>query len=199
MLLFLAYCCSRRAPHSRYNPAPACVGISPEQAQRLLDGECLPLHGSQLCQHIHPPPAIQSVDLVRQVEKDLEAVGRDISNKQNQSAVPAKSDAPRVGAAAAAAAETSRDGSMLGHKRGDAGKNQEGQPFKFTPLAINPADTLHLQMSPKVRHCTGEIVLTHDTPSSVYLDGQMHLLSLVAQMWCMYALQYHSVLMQQPV
>eukprot|EP00775_Hariotina_reticulata_P008402 gene8402-8586_t len=39
------------------------MGISPEQAQRLLDGECLLLLGTQLTQYVHPPPAIQNVDL----------------------------------------------------------------------------------------------------------------------------------------
>jgi hypothetical protein len=31
--------------------------------------ECLLLHGSQLTQHIHPPPALAAVDVLRLVDK----------------------------------------------------------------------------------------------------------------------------------
>lgn len=141
-------CLSCSAAHSRYKPAPACVGISPEQAQRLLDGECLPLHGSQLCQHIHPPPAIQSVDLVRQAEKDLEVLFPPRRDSTAAGNGPAKSDLAR-GAMIGPEREreTSRDGgsSMYGPRRDDSGRTRV-----FPALAINPADTLHLQMTPKV-------------------------------------------------
>ncbi|WIA23647.1 hypothetical protein OEZ85_000351 [Tetradesmus obliquus] len=135
-----------------YQPPRACQGISPEQAQRLLDGECLPLHGSSLTQHIHPPPAVQSVDLVRPVLRDANAVfGSAAAHPASASAAAGLGGAGAgvaaaggmgegsAGEAAAAAAAAAALGEGFG---GAAGRH-------LIHLEIKPADTLHLQMTPK--------------------------------------------------
>ncbi|WIA23646.1 hypothetical protein OEZ85_000351 [Tetradesmus obliquus] len=146
------HCHVRCARTNVYQPPRACQGISPEQAQRLLDGECLPLHGSSLTQHIHPPPAVQSVDLVRPVLRDANAVfGSAAAHPASASAAAGLGGAGAgvaaaggmgegsAGEAAAAAAAAAALGEGFG---GAAGRH-------LIHLEIKPADTLHLQMTPK--------------------------------------------------
>eukprot|EP00883_Tetradesmus_obliquus_P014467 jgi/Sobl393_1/7528/SZX78141.1 len=135
-----------------YQRPRACQGISPEQAQRLLDGECLPLHGSSLTQHIHPPPAVQSVDLVRPVLRDANAVFGSAAAHPASAAAAAGLGGAGAGVAAAGgmgegsageAAAAAAAAAALGEGFGGAAGRH------LIHLEIKPADTLHLQMTPK--------------------------------------------------
>ncbi|WIA44134.1 hypothetical protein OEZ86_010475 [Tetradesmus obliquus] len=144
------HCHARCARTNVYQPPRACQGISPEQAQRLLDGECLPLHGSSLTQHIHPPPAVQSVDLVRPVLRDANAVFG------SAAAHPASAAAGLGGAGAGVAAAGGMGEGSAGEAAAAAAAAALGEGFggaaagrHLIHLEIKPADTLHLQMTPK--------------------------------------------------
>jgi hypothetical protein len=109
------------------------MGISPEQAQRLLDGECLLLLGTQLTQYVHPPPAIQNVDLVRLVRPSA----RDEDKREQQLQLPGQVQ-------------------QQGVQQGQQQKEGADRPATATQvLPITPAETLHLQMTPKVSDVDG--------------------------------------------
>jgi hypothetical protein len=173
-----------------YQPPRACQGISPEQAQRLLDGECLPLHGSSLTQHIHPPPAVQSVDLVRPVVRDANAVfssaaaypsaaaglgaglgaAAGLAGKEGMGCVSGSTAAAGLGVTAGGAGPNPNPNAAMGPQGAVAGSGIGGGDAAAAAAAaaafgegsggaggrerihleIKPADTLHLQMTPRV-------------------------------------------------
>lgn len=105
------------------------MGISPEQAQRLLDGECLLLLGTQLTQYVHPPPAIQNVDLVRLVRPSAREEDK---REQQQQQLPGQAQ-------------------QQGVQQAQQQKEGSDRPAAAAQvLPITPAETLHLQMTPKV-------------------------------------------------
>lgn len=133
--------------HSRFRPGGACVGISPDQATRLLDGECLPLHGSSLTQHIHPPPAVQSVDLVRRVQRDA---NRACSTRREPFLQLATGEGTAAAAAAGGSAAAADPAAVVAEADAGGGGGGGGSGA-LAPLAVSPAETLHLQMTPAVR------------------------------------------------